>query len=369
MDSRIARMAALVGVVVLAGALCAQQPQQEQNNGWRLYGGPAWRQGPEIDFVGRDLSGLNLRLARLVSTPSTDGVNSYAFTNGSFDANGNFVIANADQYREDWLPEGFVGGAWVYTREVYLDVPVPRPARVLESSDDIDDMWGGILGLEKELTQVGAITLGLDFAFQYFTSDSAQTQSANSALDLNRYDLTINAFTLDNDMDLDNDGDTADTRPLSQDDPAGGAHVYLAAPPLLDAADDPAAIPVALTVRRTSELDLYVLSLGCSAACDLGGSVTVRAGIGPSWTYADLSTDIMAAARAGGQTVSQTWSDDETASEFGWYGTIGVEFRVSRAISLSLNYRYDWVADEISTDLAEVDLSGSSANLALSFRF
>lgn len=129
------------------------------------------------------------------------------------------------------------------------------------------------------------------------------------------------------------------------------------------------------SARSEFDMDLYVLDLGLEARATVS-RVNFTLAVGPTLTITDTDASQMQQASwaaqgpglsAGGY--SQESSDSGTDALLGAYGALGVSFDITTSWGVGLEYRYDYVGDDAGTDQAEMDLSGSSAILRVTYRF
>ena len=133
----------------------------------------------------------------------------------------------------------------------------------------------------------------------------------------------------------------------------------------------------AASVRNQFDLDLLVLDLGAKADCTLGKRFGMYGAVGPTLNFSDMKTSQQEAATwnpiplvaADTGSYQQTHNDDRQAVTVGGYVALGVQFQLTKTLELAVEYRYDAATNDVSTDLASVDLTGSSAQLKLSFQF
>jgi opacity protein-like surface antigen len=129
------------------------------------------------------------------------------------------------------------------------------------------------------------------------------------------------------------------------------------------------------------DIDMVTLGLGISGLIK-DEKMGFVFGAGPSVTYAELDVKkietvtwgaapaVTAAGVAPGTniyTARRGTSDRDYV--FGFYLNMGVQYDLTERIALGLTYRFDYTIDEATTDLANVDLEGSSGELKLIYSF
>ncbi len=111
--------------------------------------------------------------------------------------------------------------------------------------------------------------------------------------------------------------------------------------------------------------NMISLSLGGSLKYDLK-SFFISLGAGPSLLYLDSEIS---------QTISLSSGESLTESghfsdfKAGLYVDCSLGYTLSKRWGIGLNYRYDWVPEELANDLVEVELSGQSVGAFISYQF
>ena len=113
-------------------------------------------------------------------------------------------------------------------------------------------------------------------------------------------------------------------------------------------------------IKYDLNLGVYTFGAGISAACDLG-PVTVFMGGGPTLSVVDYDVDYSA--------FGVEKNSDSMRLRGGLYAELGFEVPLNEKWGIGLSGRYDWIPVEVSTDLAEIELSGFSGNLFVSYQF
>ncbi len=114
------------------------------------------------------------------------------------------------------------------------------------------------------------------------------------------------------------------------------------------------------SIKYDLNLGLYTLGAGVSAACDMG-PVTVFMGGGPTLSVVDYDIDY--------SVFGIQKNSDSTRLRAGMYAELGLEVPVNEKWAVGISGRYDWIPVEVNTDLAEVELSGFSGQLFVSYQF
>jgi opacity protein-like surface antigen len=227
-----------------------------------------------------------------------------------------------------------------------LPTVVMDQINVNDASDDLDDGYGLTFELRKITPEPGEWSSGLSLSLGYIAGDLNETMAG---------DVTTDSFTVVGDFDP--TYTVLQPSPAQQDSPIGALTTG--------------------TVEFDVEVDALVLSGGYLGMYQ-GDSFAFTFGIGPSITFADARTEAKPTVTwngaappglAGTPIAQQSHEDDETDLLFGLYASLGVEVNLSDNARLGIEYRYDFVADDIDTDIADIDLSGQSLSLKLIFSF
>lgn len=128
---------------------------------------------------------------------------------------------------------------------------------------------------------------------------------------------------------------------------------------------------VTATVKADVDFDLYTIGFGLDAACtrDRWG---VAVGVAPTLSIIDYDFARRATVRWAddGGTFFRSESTDDGQRLLGGFALQAlVRYRVTDRIGIMLGGRYDHVFQTLDTDVADVDLSGFSCELDLTFRF
>ncbi len=113
-------------------------------------------------------------------------------------------------------------------------------------------------------------------------------------------------------------------------------------------------------IKYDLNLGLYTLGAGVSASCDTG-PVTLFVGGGPTLSVVDYDIDYSA--------FDVQKNSDSTRLRAGMYAELGLEVPFSEKWAVGLSGRYDWIPVDVNTDLAELELSGFSGQLFVSYQF
>jgi len=123
-------------------------------------------------------------------------------------------------------------------------------------------------------------------------------------------------------------------------------------------------------VRLDADLDLYVFSLGMSASRSIG-PLSIRLEAGPTVNLADFDTSVMQQVRwtNGEEIYSRSKTDDTLDILFGVYASGCVSWRFTERWEVGIEARWDEVFEDVSTDLAQMELSGVSLSAQVGFSF
>ena len=120
-----------------------------------------------------------------------------------------------------------------------------------------------------------------------------------------------------------------------------------------------------VTGRVEYDLDLAAYTFGAGVSGNFkAGNFGFIIGAGPTLTIADLDVDAVQRAN-----FTKKLKDDATDLLFGVYVNAGLNYNLNESVAVGLEYRFDYVFDDVSTNLADVDLSGSSTQAKLIFGF
>lgn len=123
-------------------------------------------------------------------------------------------------------------------------------------------------------------------------------------------------------------------------------------------------------VRHDLNACMYAVGAGLSLSCRVSG-VDVVVGAGPGLSVIDY--DFRRVARCawidGSTFYSEETGTDATKVRAGGYASIGICFPAMGPVAIGISGRYDYIPDELNTDIAEIDLSGFTAQLAVTWRF
>jgi hypothetical protein len=220
-----------------------------------------------------------------------------------------------------------------------------------------DSAWAPVLGLSWDVLEEDDWTWSVVSNLQAYGVDAGDTAQGDNAAGGNGFDLErYRHWVL-----------------------AGG----VVSPGL--AVPGPGAGGTAFAVRSEFELDLMVLDLGLEARKRYRNfEFTTAAGPTLNYSYCDTSQREMVswAAQAGGLVPAGAYmvmhEESDRDLNVGVYGSLGLNVRMGGGVStgsrccpvtLGLECRYDYVPDDVGTDLAEIDLSGFSGQVRLVFEF
>ncbi len=335
------RIRGLAGATVMG--LMAATAVQAAGNGWRFFTAATYRVIDDVDFS-------RAPLVNPAYAPATDGVNQYQFVNGTFDLNaGTFQIANAAQYDPiGWVP-ATPGPFGVSQTSVFLD----QVTAGSQNTDFHHGTAGVVLGVEKPWRMEGGLELSFRASFWYAADDIDEAAA-------------LNTQTTELSIGLVDGGDGVITNPTPLSDSAAGGDDFVFA----NAAGPGGTATTTAVAIRSLDMDLYVLSAGLSGKYDLGKGFSLRCGTGPTLNLSRVETRLGAQTTVGG-VAGASWkqTDADTDLAFGWYGRLGLEYQATERVSLGLDWRYDWVFQDVGTDQATIDLDGQSLAISLTVAF
>jgi opacity protein-like surface antigen len=215
------------------------------------------------------------------------------------------------------------------------------------SSIDSSDKWSPVLGFRYDLTRPCWARLALVGNAQYYRLGT-DAGASGSAVSPNGFDVQQHQYFVTDTQGTLTPGAVLVGGPM----PGTG-----------------------FSARNQFDMDLYVLDIGLEARATVS-RVNFSLAVGPTLTIADAESSQMEQATwasqgpglaAGGY--SQDRSDSATDALLGVYGALGVSVDITPSWAIGLEYRYDYVGDDAGTDQAEMDLSGSSGILSVTYRF
>jgi hypothetical protein len=314
-----------LGVGVFSGLASGQE--QESSSSWRWSLGANWRAFGEIEFKGFDF------------TPGDD-----VYVNGSVED----VGAGA-------LYEYTVSNSVKQVDNVTLDTVEFQKAELSDTDDELGGAPGAVLMLSKPLAKRGGLTVGVEFSLS--TAFMSTDFSEAAGLSAYQFDIAPNTWTNANAPAV---GGGPDPDTFSET-----FGVY-----------DRSQLAVSTTaltamVSYDLSLDVYTLGAGLTLSATLGDA-RVLLGAGPALTIVDYDLERRSSAAwsdGSGSVFADRQSDHGTAVRGGAYVRLGLEWPLSDTTAIGFSGRYDYVAPELNTDTARLELSGLSGQLALTFGF
>ncbi len=229
-----------------------------------------------------------------------------------------------------------------------IDIPAETgfvPTVTLDSiifsgaSEEFDDGSGVVLQASKTLQDNSNYTWDLDLSLTTAFSDTDEMY--NGSVTANSTVLTGTAF-----LNVGTNGDATIT----------GTNATAAA-------NLGAATITTGTVAYDLDLAVYTIGAGISGNFKKG-NFGFNLGVGPSITLADLDVDAQQRAN-----FTQRFNDDATDLLLGVYVNVGLNYSINESVAVGVEYRFDQLFDEVSTDLADVDLDGASTQIKVTFSF
>jgi len=220
---------------------------------------------------------------------------------------------------------------------------------------DSEEGFAPVIGVAKELVQVGPFILSLAANLQYYSPESDSTERGNmvDAGNFTATQYTYNLWTFG--------GVPPDMLIFS-----GG----VAVPPIPGSGTQ-------FSLQNRFDMDLWVLDAGLEARTDFD-CFSLNLALGPSLNITNVETSQTQQASWAGipgidagatGSYSQKVTDRETDFIPGLYGAIGISFNLNEKWAVGAEYRYDWVNEEPGTDQGKIDLTGSSAQLKVTYKF
>jgi hypothetical protein len=160
--------------------------------------------------------------------------------------------------------------------------------------------------------------------------------------------------------------------------PGGVAPIQPTNDPPLPAGSENLAGVAATTALADYDIEVYgaVFGAGLSGAFK-AGRFAFTLGAGPTLTIAHMDAHMDEVVNwsgtvfnnPNGSVYRKSRTDRTTEVLIGAYAGIGVSCAITESIAAGLEYRYDWIPDQLSGDLADIDLSGHSGILKVTFGF
>ena len=121
----------------------------------------------------------------------------------------------------------------------------------------------------------------------------------------------------------------------------------------------------AFSSNHNIRLNMFSLSLGGSLKYQVD-NFFVSIGAGPSLTFLDSEIKQELTLSSG-----ETLTDSGHYSDFkaGLYADCSLGYNFLKKWALGINYRYDWIPQELDNDLVEIELSGQSFGAFISYQF
>jgi hypothetical protein len=216
-------------------------------------------------------------------------------------------------------------------------------------SQDLGQETGFIFTAEKGLNSVGNSRVALDLSVSYHNAEESSDSAASVVSD--RYSPAVAPAT--------------GSGPASAPNPTvhpgstigvGGAGVGVAS--------------TAGMLNFDMEMDLFTFGAGLKGIYD-ADSFRLSVGAGPTISVSNIETDVVESAtwskgaNSGSDLYRDERSDDSLDLIFGGYLSLGAEVRLSEAVGLGAEWRYDHAFGDAGTDHADVDVSGQSGQFFL----
>lgn len=260
----------------------------------------------------------------------------------------------------------FGGGQFLYTVEaplaqisgVNLDLVTFSTADQMSGSDDIDSGTGFAINGLKIVETKDNFSWGYSVSFTTAFSDTSSR--FNGALSDTQYNLGANWNTLP-----DSNGDVPILPPPGA--PVDGKTEAVSGnnTPITTGGSDST-----LKVHYDLDLSLYTLGTGLTAHWQ-NEKLAIFAAAGPTLSIVDfdIENSVTAQFADGSNFFNQSESDDGTKLRLGTYFELGLELEINETWGAGFSTRYDWVPVEVNSDLAEMELSGLSAQIFVAYQF
>ena len=221
-----------------------------------------------------------------------------------------------------------------------------------QGGDESESEPGFVLSAEKRLWSDERFSLSLDLSLSYFNLSTSVGASAGPG--------GAAGFSVSSDDFYQSIGAPQPLVDATRTAVTTAPAVVGAAAALRDAQ---------ISLRSTLDMDMLVLGVGLKAGVEFK-RVSLCMAAGPALSIADVETSYRQRITSGGGATDVLDDDDgETAVRPGLYAACGIGVQLTERLGLSALYRYDDVSNDSSTDHANVDLSGSSAEIKLTIAF
>ncbi len=303
----------------------AQIREASGDSGWRYSAGVNWRSIGNMDTKTEDL------------TPGDSN-----FVNGSV------VDVGAGNFSYT------VANSVLQVDNATLDKIEYQKASIVGGNSDLDDSYGIALIATQEIgtTDHFIVELGLSLTTT-FIGDGISTLASTQAF---QYDIAPNTWPNAN---APNPGGGPDPDVTQAIFAVSNQSQIIAA-----------TNPVTTTIDYDLDLDLYTFGYGWNLMYSAEG-LKLRIGAGPTLTLIDYDVSRSVAAAFAGSTAffNTEVEDDDLALRAGVYAAIGVDCRLGDDWGIGIAGRYDLVASDVHSDIADIDLDGFSGQLFLNFSF
>jgi len=287
---------------------------------WSLSLNPSYRSFDDVQINRRAFSNPKY-------TPSADTANS-SFVNGWFTGAGGSVRVDN--------PATQVDPAVTFAT---LDA-----INITSGNADLDNSFALTVAAQRILSSKDAWTLSLDMGLTFVSSDMSET--INGVVSSTVFQLPGGIVPI----------------PMADGSTIYGAGVQ----------ETPIAGIATTTGKAKFELDLnaYTFNLGLAAKYQIN-RFRLAVAFGPALTIATSDVDVLETVTlaGGGNVYTKKESDSSTDFLWGLYISAGVEYNFSETFALGLEYRYDYMINDLSTDYLDADLSGSSGVLKFIYKF
>ncbi len=133
--------------------------------------------------------------------------------------------------------------------------------------------------------------------------------------------------------------------------------------------DYPLADVVASSARFDLDIDAFTFGAGIASRFEMG-PLDLKIGMGPSLTLVNYNVSYEGyAGFINDQDVVVDESDDDIVARWGLYGTLGLIYDFSENWGMEVGLRYDYIPDNVNTNVVNMDLSGMSTEVKLVYSF
>ena len=203
-------------------------------------------------------------------------------------------------------------------------------------SSELKSAAGLLLSMSTQLSQNDSFAIDFDLTLGYHATDASDTMAGDYVTDVYTGSVAGNAFN------------------------------GVPANPALAVA-----LPASIVNSYDIDLNTTTLSAGVGARFQLG-DFDFKVSGGPTLTIATYDFErATTVSYVGGVTADERYVDDYKGTDvfLGLYAAAEASYALTDELEVAAGFRYDWVSQQVDTDIADVELSGMSLELKLVYAF